>query len=74
MEIIIKIVIVGLLISVVYNLFKAGVAMIKGDKQGRSMSHFIGRRLMFTAGLLLLLLLLIGLGVIEPNPNPYRRS
>lgn len=74
MEIFVKIIIVGLLISVIYNLAKAGVAMIKGDNKNRSMSHFIGRRLMFTVGLLLLLLVLIGLGVIEPNPNPYLRT
>lgn len=74
MEIVIKVIIVGLLISVIYNLAKAGIAMIKGDKKNRSMTHFIGRRLMFTVGLLLLIIVLIGLGVIEPNSNPYRQS
>ncbi len=71
MEILIKIIIVIMLVSVIYNLFKAMFSMLKGDKNAPSMTHFIGRRLMFAGGLLLFLLILIGTGVIEMNPNPY---
>ncbi len=75
MEIIIKIIIVVLLLLIIYNLFKAMFSILKGDKTGNSdkpkMSHFIGRRLLFTAGLFIFLLVLMALGVIQPNPNPY---
>ncbi|GAB3001006.1 hypothetical protein GCM10027050_20080 [Psychrosphaera aestuarii] len=47
--------------------------MLKGDENAPPMSHFIGRRLAFTAVLMILLLVLLGLGIIEPNPSPYTK-
>lgn len=73
MEVFAKILIVGLLFTVIYHLAKAGITMVKGDKKSRPMSHFIGRRLMFAFGLLIFIIALVGFGVIEPNGNPYQR-
>jgi hypothetical protein len=73
MQILIKILIVVMLLTVIYNLFKAMFSMLKGDKNAPPMTHFIGRRLIFAGGLLFLLVVLVGTGVIEVNPNPYMR-
>ena len=73
MEFMIKAIIVILLFSIIFNLFKAMFTMLKGDENAPPMSHFIGKRLAFTAVLMILLLVLLGLGIIEPNPSPYTK-
>lgn len=67
----IKIVIVGLLGFMIYNLFKALIMMNKNDPNQPSMSKFIGRRVMTSVVIVLLLLLGILTGVITPNPRPF---
>ena len=67
----IKIVIVGLLGFMIYNLFKALMMMNKNDPNQPSMSKFIGRRVMTSVVIVLLLLLGILTGVIPPNPRPF---
>ncbi|MAG75216.1 MAG: DUF2909 domain-containing protein [Thalassotalea sp.] len=67
----IKIVIVGLLGFMIYNLFKALMMMNKNDPNQPSMSKFIGRRVMTSVVIVLLLLLGILTGVITPNPRPF---
>ncbi len=67
---IIKIVIVGLLGFMVYNLFRALILMNKNDPNQPSMSKFIGRRVMTSVVIVILLLLGILTGVITPNPHP----
>ncbi|WP_448212565.1 DUF2909 domain-containing protein [Colwellia sp. MEBiC06753] len=67
----IKIVIVGLLGFMIYNLFKALVMMNKGDPNQPSMSKYIGRRVMTSVVIVLLLLLGILTGVITPHPTPF---
>ncbi|MDA8621679.1 DUF2909 domain-containing protein [Psychrosphaera sp.] len=74
MEFIVKAIIVILLLSIIFNLFKAMFTMLKGDKKAPPMSHFIGRRLLFTGALMVLLLILLALGIIEPNPSPYSKG
>ena len=68
---IIKIVIVGLLAFMVYNLFRALIIMNKQDPDQPSMSKFIGRRVMTSVVIVILLLLGILTGVITPNPRPF---
>jgi flagellar biosynthesis protein FlhB len=68
---IIKIIVVGLLIFMVYNLFKAMMIMLKNDPNQPSMSKFIGRRLMISVAIVLLLIIGLLTGVITPNPRPY---
>lgn len=67
----IKIIIVGLLIFMVYNLFRALTIMNKNDPDQPSMSKFIGRRVMTSVVIVLILLICILTGVITPNPRPY---
>jgi len=66
----IKIIVGGLLIFMVFNLFKAMKIMLKGDTS-EPMSKFIGRRVLTSVVIVLLLLLAIATGLIEPNPRPY---
>ncbi|GHE96927.1 DUF2909 domain-containing protein [Thalassotalea profundi] len=68
---IIKIIIVGLLAFMIYNLFRALVLMNKNDPNQPSMSKFIGRRVMTSVFIVVLLLIGILTGVITPNPKPF---
>ena len=68
---IIKIIIVGLLAFMVYNLFRALIIMNKNDPNQPSMSKFIGRRVMVSVVIVILLLVGILTGIITPNPRPY---
>jgi len=67
----IKIAVVGLLIFMIYNLFRALVIMNSNDPNKPNMSKFIGRRVMTSALIVLLLLIGILTGLITPNPRPY---
>mgnify|MGYP003627406498 CR=1 len=67
----IKIIVVGLLAFMVYNLFRALFIMNKNDPNKPPMSKFIGRRVITSVVLVLLLFLGILTGVITPNPRPY---
>ena len=66
----VKIVIIGLLIYMVYNLFRALFIMNRNDPNKPPMSTFIGRRVMTSVAIVILLLVLILTGVITPNPHP----
>ncbi|OKY26661.1 MULTISPECIES: DUF2909 domain-containing protein [Thalassotalea] len=68
---IIKVIIIGLLIYMIYNLFQALRLMSKNDPNKPSMSKFIGRRVMTSVVIVLLLLVGVLTGVITPNPRPY---
>ncbi len=70
-QLFIKIIIIGLLIFMIYNLFKALVLMNKNDPNQPSMSKFIGRRVMTSVIIVILLLIGILTGVITPNSRPY---
>ena len=67
----IKIIVVGLLIFMIYNLFRALVIMNSNDPNKPKMSTFIGRRVMTSALIVMLLLIGILTGLITPNPRPY---
>ncbi|SHI02874.1 DUF2909 family protein [Ferrimonas marina] len=64
----IKGIIVLLLLYILFNLVWAGVAMIRGK---RPMTHYLGRRVAFSALVMLLLLVALGAGVLPMNPRPY---
>jgi|TARA_R110001583_G_scaffold37923_4_gene122782 hypothetical protein len=44
--------------------------MVKGQHQ-QSMSHYLGRRVLFSVVVIVVLLVALGLGYIQPNPRPY---
>lgn len=66
----IKIIVGGLLIFMVFNLFKAMMVMLKSDGTV-PMSKFIGRRVLLSVLIVLILLIAIATGLIQPNPRPY---
>ncbi|MBB1462647.1 DUF2909 family protein [Vibrio splendidus] len=66
-----KIVLVALLFFIAFNLMKGLIQIASGKQNGKRLSHFLGRRVMWSAVVVLLLLLALGSGVITPNPRPY---
>jgi hypothetical protein len=69
--VLIKIIVVGLLAFMIYNLFRALFIMNKNDPDKPPMSKFIGRRVITSVVIILLLVLGIYTGVITPNPRPF---
>lgn len=67
----IKIVVGGLLLLMIYNLFRAMLIMIKDDPDQPPMSKFIGRRVLISAAIIALLLIAIATGLITPNPRMF---
>ncbi|MGS2721068.1 DUF2909 domain-containing protein [Paraglaciecola aestuariivivens] len=67
----VKILVGGLLLFMVFNLFKAMMIMLKNDPNQPSMSKFIGRRVMTSAVIVVLILIAVATGLIDPNPTPY---
>jgi cytochrome b subunit of formate dehydrogenase len=67
----IKIILVALLAIVVFSLFQALIVMLKNDEAAPKMSKFLGRRLIFSAVVILFLIILLLTGVITPHPRPY---
>lgn len=68
---IIKIILVGCLLFMVYSLFRALIIMNKNDPNKPSMSKFIGRRVMISAFMIIIMLIGIMTGLITPNPRPF---
>lgn len=67
----IKIIIALLLLFILVNLFRAGLAMLRQQDSTIPMSHFLGKRVLYSAIALALILVAIAAGVITPNPRPY---
>lgn len=67
----IKIIVIGLLAFMVYNLFRALFIMNKNDPNKPPMSKFIGRRVITSIAIVILLLVGILTGLITPNPRPF---
>ncbi|MDX1676344.1 DUF2909 domain-containing protein [Arsukibacterium sp.] len=66
-----KLIIIALLLFIVFNLFRAGIVMLRNDPEQKQMSRFLGRRVFYSVLVLLLLLLAVALGWVTPNPRPY---
>ncbi|WP_166838414.1 DUF2909 family protein [Rheinheimera pleomorphica] len=67
----IKLIIIALLLFIIVNLVRAGLVMLKPTQPEVKMSRFLGRRVMFSAIVLLLIFVAQALGLIEANPRPY---
>ena len=67
---IIKIIIVLLLLFILFNLFRALFIMVSGRDNGRPMSHYLGRRVLFSVVVLVVVIAALKLGYIYPNANP----
>ena len=67
----IKILLVGLLIYMIVNLFLAMKVMMNHDPDGEPMSKYIGRRVLISAIIVIVVLVAVSTGLITPNPRPY---
>ncbi|MDX1706322.1 DUF2909 domain-containing protein [Pseudidiomarina sp.] len=66
-----KIILVLLMLFMVVNLFRALLAMLRADPTKPSMTHYLGRRVLFSAIAVVLIVILLASGVLVPNPRPY---
>ncbi|PQJ68178.1 MULTISPECIES: DUF2909 domain-containing protein [Photobacterium] len=66
----IKILLIGLLLVIIVNLFKALPIMLKGQSS-RPMSHYLGWRIGLSVVVFSLIVIALLTGVITPNPRPY---
>ena len=71
LTIILKILLIALLLYVIYNLFKGLFSLLRADAEGPRMSHFIGRRVLFSVAAIVIILIAIATGIVTPNPRPY---
>ncbi len=67
---VIKFVLGGLLIFMVYNLFKAMIIMLSAEST-EPMSKYLGRRVLTAAVVMIIVLIAMATGLITPNPRPY---
>ena len=58
----IKLIVIALLLFIIVNLVRAGLVMLNPDKPEVKMSRYLGRRVMFSAVVLLLIFLAQALG------------
>ncbi len=68
---IIKLILIGLVLFMAFNLFKAMMIMLKNEPDSHPMSKYIGKRLLASAVIVTLIILAIMTGLITPNPRPY---
>ena len=66
----IKLLFVVLFLFVLISLFQA-LNIMRKEQTTVNMSQFIGRRLIYSAILLILIILAMVFGLITPNPRPY---
>ncbi len=68
-----KTAIVLLLLYILFNLGRAGLAMLRADRKADSpsMTRYLGRRVGLSALVLILLILAIASGLVPVNPRPY---
>ncbi|RUO78659.1 DUF2909 domain-containing protein [Pseudidiomarina taiwanensis] len=71
MEILAKIILVLLMLFMVVNLFRALFAMLKNDPNKPSMSHYLGKRVMWSALAMIIIIILLASGVLVPHARPY---
>ncbi|WP_278382041.1 DUF2909 family protein [Pseudoalteromonas distincta] len=71
---IIKIIVVLLLIFILFNLFRALFIMVSGKTEGRPMSHFLGRRVLFSVVVLVVVIAALKLGFIKANNSPINAT
>jgi cytochrome bd-type quinol oxidase subunit 2 len=67
----IKFLLIALLLFIVFNLFRALYLMLKNDENQPSMSKFLGRRVMWSAVVLIAVILALQFGLITPHDRPY---
>lgn len=71
LNVILKIILVALLLYIIVNLFRGLFSALKNDPDALPMSHFIGRRVLFSAVVLILVILALAFDITSINPRPY---
>jgi uncharacterized membrane protein len=66
-----KIIIIALLLFIIANLVRAGLIMLRQPQPEVKMSRYLGRRVMFSALVLILIFIAQALGFLDQNPRPY---
>jgi hypothetical protein len=66
-----KLFIIALLLFIVFNLFRAGIVMVRNEPEQKQISRLLGRRVLYSVVVLLIIMLAMVLGWITPNPRPY---
>lgn len=66
-----KFIIIALLLFIIANLVRAGLVMLRQPRPEVKMSRYLGRRVMFSAVVLILIFIAQALGLIDQNPRPY---
>ncbi|MCL9773690.1 DUF2909 domain-containing protein [Vibrio methylphosphonaticus] len=67
-----KVVLVLLLLFIIFNLALALIRMVKDDTtSGKPMSYYLGRRVIFSAIVVILLIIALKSGILVPNVRPY---
>lgn len=67
----IKLLLIALLLFIVFNLFRALFLMLKNDENQPSMSKFLGRRVLWSAVVLIAVILALQFGLLTPHNRPY---
>lgn len=67
----IKLLLIALLLFIVFNLFRALYLMLKNDENQPGMSTFLGRRVLWSAVVLIAVILALQFGLITPHGRPY---
>ncbi|MDX3772690.1 DUF2909 domain-containing protein [Chromatiaceae bacterium AAb-1] len=67
----IKLILIALLMFIIFNLFRAGVIMLRNNPADIKMSRFLGRRLILSVIVMLIIVLALATGVISQHPRPY---
>ncbi|TMO58761.1 DUF2909 domain-containing protein [Pseudoalteromonas aurantia] len=66
----VKFIIVFLLLFILFNLFRALYLMVSNNQSGKPMSHYLGRRVLYSALVIALILTSAFFGFIPLNSNP----
>ncbi|CAH9054169.1 hypothetical protein PSECIP111951_01929 [Pseudoalteromonas holothuriae] len=66
----IKFIIIFLLLFIIFNLFRALFLMLQNPTEGKPMSLYLGRRVIFSAVVLIIIIIAAKLGAIQLNRTP----
>ena len=71
LDTILKILLVALLLYIVANLFRGLFSALKNDPEAPPMSFYIGRRVAYSALVILLIILALAFDITTINQRPY---
>ena len=66
-----KVILVLLMLFMVFNLFRAMFAMLRNDPSKPSMTHYLGKRVFYSAVAKVIIVIMLATGLLPTNPRPY---